>query len=391
MSSQSVVVCGTGIVGLAAALGLARARIGVSLVGPQRVLPPVTPTLWCPRVYALSPTSQAFLESIGVWGLVDPQRIVPVRAMQVLGDTGGRLSLDAWQGAEDALAYIVESDEIERVLQQAVKLYGVQWLDGRFQSIEPSGIKTESGQLVAADLIVGADGAGSPVREAAGIAHHSRAYNETGVVTHLTVQYPHQGTAWQWFTPEGVVALLPMPDTPEGPQVSLVWSMPSAQADACLALPQDEQAQWLERHLAAVAGDVMGKLVVRAPVYGFPLFVEHSGMIGQRVALVGDAAHRVHPLAGQGLNLGLGDVETLVNGLRSRQSYQSVSDPKVLARYRRERAEPVLAMRCVTDGLQRLFALNSAPAAALRNAGMSLVNQIPFIKRRLIENASGRR
>lgn len=388
MSREAVVVCGAGLVGLATALALARAGLDCTLVGPARDLPPPVPGSFGARVYAISPASQRFLSDLGVWDMLDPARVTPVEAMQVYGDASGHLHLNAWQAAQATLAWILESDELERVLRQAVRLFRVNWCDGHFQQMGQGGVVTASGLTLPASLVIGADGARSPVREAAGIRHHSRPYGYSGVVTHLAVQRPHQGTAFQWFTSDGVMAFLPMPDTEEGHQVSLVWSMPQEQAGALMAKAPALQALWLETHLAPVCAGYFGKAVVRSPVFSFPLSVEHSDMVAPGVALVGDAAHRVHPLAGQGLNLGLADVQELSRVLASKEKHRDAGDMRVLSRYRRARAEPVLAMRAVTDGLHRLFAIQAPPVILARNLGMQLVDRLPFLKRRLIGGAS---
>ena len=171
----------------------------------------------------------------------------------------------------------------------------------------------------------------------------------------------------------------------------MVWSVQQHQADAFMLLDQAEQDAFLGRLLTGLTQSRLGALHLRSKAFAFPLTLERSEMIAPKVALVGDAAHRVHPLAGQGLNLGLGDVEELIRVLKDKPSYQHVGEQRVLARYKRARLEPLLGMRWVTDGLHRLFALPGAPAAFVRNTGMKLVDQIPFIKRQLIQGAAGKK
>ena len=211
---------------------------------------------------------------------------------------------------------------------------------------------------------MGADGAASPLREAAGLKHEAVPYKDTGLVVHLDAERPHQGTAVQWFRDDGVLALLPLPDTSDGAQVSMVWSMREEAAARLLALPQGEQAAALEGLLAHAAEGRLGKLTVRSKLHGFPLTLERAQMVAPGIALAGDAAHRLHPLAGQGLNLGLGDVEALVEAVAGREPYRQAGDLRVLHRYQRARAEPVLAMRLATDGLHKLFAARHAAGLA---------------------------
>jgi 2-octaprenylphenol hydroxylase len=388
MTTTPIVICGAGIVGLASALALARRGQRVTLLAPPATMPAASSDTYHPRVYAISPASQRFLSELGVWDSLPEARIAPVQAMEIFGDADGHVVLNAWQAAQPQLAWIVESGEIERVLLQAVRMFGIPWIAERCVGYRPGEIETSGGQSIKAELFVGADGASSPLRTAAGIAHTSVPYNDTGIVVHLEAERPHQGTAFQWFTDEGVLALLPLPDVAGTPQVSMVWSMRQAQADHLLSLDAEAQARQLEKMLLLTTQGCLGRLKVRTKLYGFPLTLDKAQMTAPGIALVGDAAHRVHPLAGQGLNLGLGDVEALARVVAERESFRSVGDERVLRRYQRARAEAVLSMRVATDGLHRLFGMPHAPAAWLRNAGMKLVDTTPLLKRYLIDGAS---
>ncbi|MGN6581509.1 MAG: UbiH/UbiF family hydroxylase [Bordetella sp.] len=383
-----ILVCGAGIVGLSCALALARKGQRVAVLAPRGDVPAAQADVYHPRVYAISPASQRLLDGLGVWHMLPSARIAPVQAMEIYGDGDGRVDLHAWQAAQENLAWIVESGEIERVLIQAVRMFGIEWLDDRCETWRDGEVETAAGRRMQAELFVGADGAASRLRESAGIKHESRPYHDIGLVTHLDAERPHQSTALQWFRDDGVLALLPLPDTAAGPQVSMVWSMRKAQAEALLALPHQEQAAELENRLAHAAQGRLGALRMRGALHGFPLSVDQSQMTGPGIALVGDAAHRVHPLAGQGLNLGLGDVQALAEAVCQRENFRAAGDARVLRRYQRARAEPVLAMRLATDGLHRLFGIQAAPLAWLRNAGMRWVDALPFVKRQLIEGAS---
>ncbi|CAM3384351.1 UbiH/UbiF family hydroxylase [Bordetella sputigena] len=387
---HGILVCGAGIVGLATALALARQKQAVTVLAPVAAVPPAPAEHYHPRVYAISPASQRFLAALGIWDALPAARIAPVDAMEVHGDADGSVTLNAWQAAQPHLAWIVEAAEIERVLAQAVRLSGIPWIADRCAGFEAGAVLTENGAQLRTDLAIGADGAGSPLRSAAGLAQHSRPYGQVGLVTHLDAALPHHGTAMQWFHDEGVLALLPLPDTARGPQVSMVWSAPTARAQALQALPAEAQADAVVAHLAAVTQGRLGDLRMNIGLHGFPLFLEHAQMTAPGVALVGDAAHRLHPLAGQGLNLGLGDAEALAAIVARREPYRAAGDARVLRRYQRARAEPVLAMRLATDGLHKLFTSRAAPAAWLRNAGMRWVDAAPLFKRLLIEQASGR-
>ncbi len=389
MNKQEILVCGSGIAGLAMALGLARKGFDATLLGPPVALPTLAQDDYHPRVYAISLASRRFLEELGVWRLMNASRVTPVESMEVHGDTGGLVTLHAWQATQNTLAWIIESGEMERVLQQAIQVYGVRWWQEKLTGLEGRVALTDSGRRIPFDLLVGADGARSPVRQHAGIFHESRPYGDTGVVAHLDAELPHQNVAVQWFTGDSILALLPMPETAAGPQVSMVWSLREQAAKEFMALESTARADFLESRLAAVTGGRLGRLRLRSTPFPFPLFLERSGMVAPGVALVSDAAHRVHPLAGQGLNLGLGDVQDLLRILATKESFRSVGDERVLNRYRRSRAQPLMAMSAATDGLQRLFAAQPAPVIALRNLGMQAVDRLPMIKRFLIGGAAG--
>lgn len=385
---SSVAVCGTGIAGLACALAMARRGQSVTLLGPRPQIAPADTEIFHPRVYAISPVSQKFLSSIGVWDMLPPARLTPIDSMEIFGDGDGRLNLRAWQNAMPELAWIVEAGEIERVLIQAVQFVGLRWVTEKFVDYRPGVLTTESGAVIEADLIVAADGAQSPLRAAAGVPVDITPYGVTGLVAHFNCEKPHHGKAVQWFREDGVLALLPLPDTRAGHQVSMVWSMKEQQANELLAQDSSQQARTLTAMLAQATAGQLGMLTQCAALHGFPLTLNQSPMIDDRLALVGDAAHRLHPLAGQGLNLGLGDVQSLVDVVAGREPFRAAGDPMVLRRYRRARAEPVMAMRLVTDGLHRLFNAQTAPVVWLRNIGMNLVEKLPFIKRQIIGGAS---
>ena len=255
MKAQSIVVCGGGIAGMACALGLARRAFDVRVLAPDTHRAPPEADRYHPRVYAISAASQRFLAELGVWDLMEQRRLTPVSAMELYGDGGGHLQLEAWQDARHTLTWIVESGEIERVLRQALKVYGVPWLDDHFASRDANVVTTKSGQSLKADLLVGADGANSKVRTQAGISHQHKAYGDSGMVTHLNAELAHQGVAMQWFTGDSIVALLPLPDTAQGPQVSMVWSGPDELISEMMALEPTEQAQRLSVWLQAVTAD----------------------------------------------------------------------------------------------------------------------------------------
>jgi len=385
--ASDIVVCGTGIVGLAAAVALARRGQRVGLAGPGIDVAPTRRNHYCPRVYAISPASQNFLAQIGVWRALPGERIATVKAMDIYGDADARVQLHAWQAVRTELNWIVEAAEIERALLSAVHILGIPWLPETC-GWEQGELVTQAGLRLRPSLIVAADGARSRLRTDAGLTVRAKPYGTTGLVAHLNAERPHHGTAFQWFRGDGVLALLPLPDTDDGPQVSLVWSMKDALAQPLLAMDAQAQGSELAHRLHEATGGRLGALRARTPLQGFALSLDSTDMVAPGMALVGDAAHRVHPLAGQGLNLGLGDVIALTEVLAGREAFRAPGDPVVLRRYRRARAEPVLAMKLVTDGLARLFDSPQASVAWLRNLGMRCVDGLPLVKRHLIDRAS---
>lgn len=386
---SSIAVCGAGIVGMATALGLARHGVkDVLLLGAAPKRPRMDRNTYHPRVYAISAASQSYLASLGVWSLLNHERVTRVEAMEIKGDKFGALYLRGWQAARHELTWIVESGEIERVLEQALRVYGVTWIEENLQTYAEHRATTSGGQTLEADLWVAADGAQSHLRGLVGLTYDETSYDAVGVVGHLTTEFAHQKCAFQWFRPEGVLGILPMPDTDDGHQVSMVWSLKTHAAQTLLDMAPERQGEELAESLGKAMRGRLGRVTLRSPLRGFPLTLATSAMIGDAVALVGDAAHRVHPLAGQGLNLGLGDAQALVQVVSTREPFLSPGAPSVLRRYRRARAQAILEMRLVTDGLKRLFDQELVPLPWLRNAGMSLVDRVPMAKRLLIEAAS---
>ena len=383
-----VAVIGTGIVGLAAALGFAQQGIRVALVGPRPTpYRAKSAKTFDSRIYALAPASVAFLEHLSVWSSIDLQRTCAVEHMRVFGDAGDELAFDAYGATVERLATIVEEGEILRALDAAC---GFQPAIGRIApplsaiqvGADSVSVELEGNSLISTRLVIGADGANSSVRSAAGINATVKSYEQTAVVANFACERPHLNTAWQWFTDEGVLALLPLP----GDHVSMVWSAPVGLATELATLAADRLAiRVSERSNAA-----LGALTSSGTAHSFPLRrLTVSSLIAAGVALVGDAAHVVHPLAGQGLNLGLQDVALLIDTVREREPFRDLGDHVLLRRYERGRAEAVGLMRFTTDSLAQLFAVNDPLARRLRNLGLTAVNRLSPLKNALIRRALG--
>jgi ubiquinone biosynthesis UbiH/UbiF/VisC/COQ6 family hydroxylase len=381
-----VVVAGAGLVGMALAAALARDGMRVALLDRQQPLASADPDTWDPRVYAISPGSAAFLQRVGAWQALPCDRIAAIEAMRITGDTGATLDFSAYELGERALAWIVEERALREALLPAIHMANIDFITGAtFASLAWSATE---GTLTLADeralsgrLVVGADGLNSWVRRAAGIVAEPKSYGQQGIVANFECEVAHHGLARQWFRADsGVLAWLPLP----GRRISIVWSSPDAQAAELLALP----AEAFTARVIEAGERVLGALrVITAPA-AFPLqSLRLPTSIAHRMALVGDAAHGVHPLAGQGVNLGFGDAQALSNVLADRGPVGDAGAPILLERFARRRAEPVLAMHTVTDGLVRMFGPRTPWLKTLRNAGLFAVDRLPMIKRALAQPA----
>ncbi|SFV15835.1 FAD-dependent monooxygenase [Pseudoduganella namucuonensis] len=393
---SDICIVGNGAVAKTAALGFAQAGQSVTLLCPPSPPPSAQPQAdasWDVRVYALNHTANKLLSSLKVWGALDAARVAPVDAMQVHGDGAhaGGLGFDAFGAHTGTLAWIVEDRNLNQALDAALRFASnVTTVTGRAAALacgaEQAEIQLEDGSRIQSQLIVGADGADSWVRGQCDIGLDYRAYGQRAIVANFHCELPHHGAAHQWFTgEEGVVALLPLP----GEMVSLVWSAPDMLAESLLAKSGRELAD----RLAVYAQEKLGKLTPVLPetVRAIPLrLMRPHSMVARRVALVGDAAHVVHPLAGHGMNLGFADVAELVRAVNEREPHRGMGDERVLGRYARARKEDVLLMQLATDGLERLFGTDFEPVRMARNLGLNLLDKLPGLKRRLISHALGK-
>jgi ubiquinone biosynthesis UbiH/UbiF/VisC/COQ6 family hydroxylase len=382
---RDVVIVGAGLVGLSLAVALSRAGLATTLVDRGSLALPVMDG-WDSRIYAISPGSAAFLRTLGAWQALPCERVEAIEAMLIRGDTGASLTFSAWELGERALAWIVEERALRAALLRQVHATGVEVItEARIGKLAWSNAEAtlalESGRRLAAQLVVGADGLHSAVRSAAGLNAQARGYGQQGVVANFDCERAHHGCARQWFRDDGsILAWLPLP----GRRISIVWSAPDPLAEELLALSHGA----LALRVAAAGDDALGALDVITPPVAFPLqSLRLATPVAQRMALVGDAAHAVHPLAGQGVNLGFADALALAGVLAERGPVTDAGAPILLERYARRRAEPVLAMQAVTDGLARMFAAPGPWLRALRNAGLAAVDRLPIVKQALAQPA----
>lgn len=385
MLQFDLIIVGGGLAGASLAVALRDSRLRIALVETR---PPVRPAGWDARVYAVSPANVAFLESIGVWKHLDSQRISPIRAMQVYGDAGGQLEFSAFQAGVPDLGCILESSLMACELWEGLKrqanlsLFVPHRPAALEFSHEAAVLQLDDGQRLSAPLLVGADGRDSWVREAAGLSAVNRHYGEKGVVANFAVEKPHQNVAWQWFRDDGVLAWLPLP----GNRISIVWSTPDMAADALCALSEDVLCE----KVAEAGGNVLGKLSLLTPPAAFPLrLMRVPDMVAPRLALVGDAAHGIHPLSGHGINLGFQDVQVLAERLIGLNPWEDLGQLRLLQGYQRARREEIQLMQATTDLLRRLFANNAPLLRSARNAGLDLTNRLPIAKNVLVRYALG--
>jgi len=368
-----VCIRGAGIVGRTLALLLAGARVRVALVAPA--VDAAAKAREDIRAYALNAASRQLLESLRAWP--DAQHATAVREMMIHGDDGGSVHFSAPKQKVDALAWIVDVPALEQRLADAVRF---------------SPMIEVVNEPVAAPLTVVCEGKVSATREALGVRYDLTRYPQHAIAARFEAERPHGEIARQWFNDCGeVLALLPL-GGPGGRSLALVWSVDQAHAPRLLALGSDEFA-------AAVrdaCGDALGALTQVGERAAWPLqraiadrWTGQATEGGASWALAGDAAHTVHPLAGQGLNLGLADAQALARVLGEREHWRSVGDPRLLRRYERSRRAEVLAMSLATDGLQQLFAHSLDPLPRLRNWGMRGFDRIGFVKRWVARQAMG--
>ena len=380
-------IVGAGLVGLSLACALRGSGLRVALV--DRAAPPeavTAPCDWDVRVFAISPGSEAFLAAFGAWP--EAARTAPVLAMEVYGDDGAsRIAFDAHRARVAHLAQIVENRVLLQTLWQRARASDVEV----FAPAHCAGVAFEDdGALLSLDaqppvrarLLVAADGAQSWLRAQAGIETRVTPYAHTAVVANFACELPHRGVALQWFRADGVLALLPLP----GNRCSMVWSA----QDGLAAELMSGGGEALAQRVGEASLHRLGALEQITSPAAFPLqLVRVAQLVRPRLALLGDAAHNLHPLAGQGVNLGFQDARELAQILLQRGACRDVGEYRLLRRYERARREDILAMTWVTHGLQRLFGDPSPALSWARNRGLSLVGRAGPLKQRLVRHALG--
>jgi len=374
MNPPDVCIRGTGAVGLALALSLARQGLAVRLAAALAAAPGAADV----RTYALNAASRALLTSLKVWDALPADAVTAVDDMAVAGDApGARIDFSAWQQGAEALAWIVDAAALEDALNTAVRY--APHID---RVVDP--VADAPGLHRSAALTVLAEGKASASRAALGVQFDRHAYGQTALAARLVADQGHAHLARQWFGAPDVLALLPFDRPVPGHSYGLVWSLPAGRAEAL----RDAPAAEFEAALNEATAGCAGALRLGSERATWPLAIAQADRLcGPGWVLVGDAAHLVHPLAGQGLNLGLADVVSLSRVIAEREAWRALGDERLLRRYVRERSTPTRAMALLTDGLLHLFAQPQPLAKELRNRGLSLLNQLTPLKRALTRHA----
>jgi 2-polyprenyl-6-methoxyphenol hydroxylase-like FAD-dependent oxidoreductase len=365
MPSFDVQVNGAGIVGRSLALSLARLGLAVALRSPPAQAPRADV-----RAFALNDASVALLRGLKVWEALPVDSVTPVHDMRVRGDVApAAIEFSAWEQRVAALAFITDASALEQELDTALRF-----------AAHVTRVETD----VPAALVAHCEGRAAARAAGLDAGHETYDYGQTAIAARLIASRPHRHLARQWFRPPAVLALLPF-DRPEARRsYALVWSLPAARADELLAAAPTD----FEGELAAASEGEAGELVLASERAAWPLLRSRATLpCGPGWVLLGDAAHVVHPLAGQGLNLGLADVAALAAVIAAREPWRGLGDERLLRRYVRQRAAPTAAMLGITDGLQGLFAEPDSPLRELRNNGMTLVDRIAPLKRWLAARA----
>lgn len=400
LESFDLIVVGAGMAGAAVALAMAEENLKVALIDGQKMPEGWPPVLddsvldYDARVSALTAASRQFLDELGVWQGIVERRACAYRDMEVWDAEGtGRIHFSAAEVNQAALGHIVENRLVNAGLLEALRASRVQCVLGApvksYRREAGRGVlELEDGRRLGSPLVVAADGANSRLREAGGFQTREWNYHHHAIVCTVETESPHQDCAWQRFLPEGPLAFLPLADAAgSGRYCSIVWSALPDVATQLMGLDDDAFAQSLTRHFEGRLGEVLAC----SKRFSFPLRQRHAvDYVKDGIVLVGDAAHTIHPLAGQGINLGFADAQALADELkRALRRGLMLSDNVALARYQRRRKGDNLAMMAAMEGFQHLFESPAMPLRLARNLGMSLLDRAVPLKRQIIARAMG--
>jgi 2-octaprenylphenol hydroxylase len=389
-----LLIVGAGMVGSALALALQDSGLEILVLdgGPLSVKPFDPQSAFEPRVSALSAASQRILDRLNVWDGIAARRASPYREMQVWDGSGtGQVHFSAASVHADVLGHIVENRVVQEALLERLHDSDIGLLaNARLEQMRRSGddwlLTLADGRTLRAPLVIAADGANSAVRRLTGCATREWDYLHHAIVTSVRTADSHQHTAWQRFTEEGPLAFLPLEREGEH-WCSIVWSVTPTEAQRLMALGDDEFCRDLEKAFEGRLGTVLSA----DPRLCVPLRQRHAKRyVAEGLALIGDAAHTIHPLAGQGVNLGFLDAAVLAEVLLHAASRgERLADVRVLSRFERRRMPHNLALMAAMEGLERLFQADPLPLRWLRNTGLKWVDNLPDAKAMFVRQALG--
>ena len=397
MQQFDLVIVGGGMTGLALAAGLAETSLQIAIIEAAEQTPTWQPEKLEIRVSALSEASKQLLDKLGAWEEMLKLRVNPYQGMVVWDSEGtAEVAFNAREAGVKDLGYLVENSVTQLGLLAAVKQQAnLHWFQGVrpaaiSEPLEASGqrkLTLSDGEELQAGLVVAADGAHSWLRQQAEFATREWDYNHHALVTSVRTEKSHENAAWQRFHASGPLAFLPLNREGDDHWCSIVWSTSPEQAAELLAL--DEEA--FNQRLTSAFEGRLGKVLLSEERGVYPLRQRHAvDYVQPGLALIGDAAHTIHPLAGQGVNLGFLDVATLTEVVQQAASKQQpLGGLSVLKAYQRKRKPDNLAMMALMESFKRLFATRALPVLLLRNLGMKMVNSQPWVKRQLIAQALG--
>ena len=399
-SQYDVIIVGAGMVGAATACLLARASLSyksepitIALVD-ARIADPFNAEQFDPRVAAVTESSRHLLERCGVWGVVEAKRVSAYEAMEVWDAEGtGRIHFDCHDIHQPNLGHIVENSLLvgallqEVAVQPSISFICPVTITDYLYSDDKVTVVLDSGRELCGSLLIAADGANSLIRQHFDIDTKEWDYGHKAIVTTIVTERDNQKTAWQRFMPSGPLALLPLNKDGDLKYSSIVWSQELDEADRLMALDDEQFCAELGR----ASEQCLGAVLAVDKRFAVPLRQRHAkNYVLPRVALVGDAAHTIHPLAGQGVNLGFSDVEALVDEIgRAIERGNDIGDISTLNRYQRRRKPHNLAAMAVMEGFKRLFSADQLGLRLLRNMGMSGLNRLAPLKNEIIKKAMG--
>jgi 2-polyprenylphenol 6-hydroxylase len=379
-----VAIVGAGLVGLSAAIAFAKQGKSVVLVDAKPAMNQKNQT-WDERIYALSPESETWLKSLDIWQHVETERVCTIDAMHVWHDSE-ELVLSSGDANLPKLGVIIENQNLMVALWQKINTLDVTVVTEvncvKLENTQQAVILSlDNNQQVSAKLLLAADGAHSWVREQANIEVKHKDFQQTAIVANFNTEKSHRNIARQWFAAHETLALLPL----VGQNVSLVWSVSTEKANELLKLSNENLADAVRTQ----SQDVLGELKPIGKALSFALHSQIAAQfVAERLALVGDAAHQIHPMAGQGVNLGFRDVMELTSLATKLHNMQDLGDAAFLRQYARARKADTLAMNTLTSGLNALFASDSSVLKQLTSWGLRQLNHQGSIKKLLIQQVA---